>query len=254
MDLLNALILGIIQGLTEFIPVSSKGHLVIAQKLMQNFTEPPLLFDAVLHLGTAAVIIFYFRKRLKEIFTNARLVLMVVIATIPVAIAGYVFKHKIEDLFTNAQLTGVCFIIMGTVLYFADRQQNGVKSASETTWFDALLIGLAQVFALIPGISRSGSTISSGIFRGLDRKFAMEFSFLLSVPAILGAAGLKIKDALHDGAAQLNLLPFAAGFLAAAVIGYLTIKVLMNFLLKQRMYLFSIYLWIAGTLVLVLFR
>ena len=254
MDLLNALILGIIQGLTEFIPVSSKGHLVIAQNLLQNFTEPPVLFDAVLHLGTAAVIIFYFRKRFKEILTNPRLVGLVALATIPVAFAGYVFKHRIEELFTNVQLTGVCFIFMGTVLFFADRRQNGGKTASETTWLDALLIGLAQVFALIPGISRSGSTISSGIFRGLDKKFAMEFSFLLSVPAILGAAALKIKDALHAGGVELHLLPFAFGFISAAVVGYLTIKVLMNFLQKQRMYMFSIYLWIAGTLVLVLFR
>ena len=254
MDLLNALILGIIQGLTEFIPVSSKGHLVIAQKLLQNFTEPPVLFDAVLHLGTAAVIIFYFRHRLKEILTNPRLIGLVALATIPVAFAGYVFKHRIEELFTNVPLTGLCFIIMGTLLFFADRRQNGVKSASETTWLDAALIGLAQVFALIPGISRSGSTISSGIFRGLNKKFAMEFSFLLSVPAILGAAGLKIKDALHEGVVQLNFLPFIAGFLAAAVVGYFTIKVLLDFLQRQRMYIFSVYLWIAGTLVLVFFR
>jgi undecaprenyl-diphosphatase len=255
MKIIESIILGIVQGLTEFIPVSSSGHLAVLQSFFPDFSQPGVLFDAVLHLGTLTAVLFYFRKRFYQIIMDVKLVLLVITASVPTGVIGFMFKEKFEQMFSDVRLVGAAFIITGAVLLFADRMKKGKKQIKETTYLDALIIGLVQGIAIIPGISRSGSTISAGLFRRFNRKFAMEFSFLLSVPAILGAVLLQLRHVFKQGAAaQIHFAPYCLGFLAAAVIGYFTIRILLNFLQKQKLYIFSIYLWIVGTLVLLFAR
>ena len=253
MNIIEAIILGIIQGLTEFIPVSSSGHLVVIQSLFKNFSQPGVLFDSILHLGTLAAVFYYFRLRIYEIITNIRLLLLIVVASVPTGIIGLLFKDSFEKMFSNVQLVGVAFIVTGIMLFFADKKENGQKNTCETSYVDALIIGIIQGIAIIPGISRSGSTITAGIYRKLDKKFAMEFSFLLSIPAILGAV-LHLTKADGVSGSVTDFAPYVFGFFAAAAAAYLTIKVLLKFLLKQKMYVFSIYLWVIGSLVLIFAR
>ncbi|MEI7903863.1 MAG: undecaprenyl-diphosphate phosphatase [Candidatus Firestonebacteria bacterium] len=254
MSLIEAIILGIVQGLTEFIPVSSSGHLVILQNLFKDFNQPGVLFDSLLHLGTLTAVLYYFRLRLYEILTNKRLLLLIVIASVPTGIIGFVFKESFEKMFSNVRLVGAGLIVTGIVLFFSDRIKSGAKSSSKTTFIDALIIGVAQGIAIIPGISRSGATIVSGIYRKLDKQFAMEFSFLLSIPAITGAVILQLRHVAKNGAGSIELLPYICGFCAAAIVGYLTIRLVLNFLLQQKLYIFSIYLWLVGSIVLIFGR
>ena len=175
---IQAIILGIIQGLTEFLPVSSSGHLVIFQSLFKNFNQPGITFDVTLHLGTLFSVLIFFYKDIVEIFKmrNIRLIILLVIATIPAGIIGILYKDKIEMLFLNIKLVGIALIFTGILLYLSDKIKRTYKDYSKINYFDALLIGIAQAFAIIPGISRSGSTISTGIFCKLKRETAVKFS------------------------------------------------------------------------------
>lgn len=252
MTILEAIILGIIQGLTEFIPVSSSGHLVIAQHFIKGFTQPGVLFDVTLHLGTLIAVILYFRDRIIIILKDIKLLGFIVLGTIPAGLIGFLFKKTFEDMFSDVKLVGLMLIITGIIIFIADKVKKSEKDIKSLTWLDSIIIGFAQAIAIIPGISRSGSTISGGIFLGFDRKTAMEFSFLLSIPAILGAAVLEAKHATGSDFASVNIIVYLIGLIVAAVIGYLSIKVLLNFLQKQKLYFFSIYCWIAGMIVLVI--
>lgn len=252
MTIIQAIVLGFIQGITEFIPVSSSGHLVIIQHFFKGFSQPGVLFDAMLHLGTMIAVIFYFKDKIIEMFTNKKLLLLVILATIPTAIIGFSFKENFEEMFLNVKLTALALILTGIVVFIADRVKNGNKELKKTTWVDSIIVGIAQGIAIIPGISRSGSTISIGIFLNLDKKFAMEFSFLLSIPAILGAVILQLRHISKDTLANVDILPYIFGIITAIVTGYLSIRVLLNFLQKQRLYIFSIYCWLIGTAVVLI--
>ena len=251
MTLLQSILLGIVQGLTEFLPVSSKGHLALFQHFIPDFSQPGVLFDVVLHLGTVLAVLIYFRERVLAVLKDLRLLGLLLAATIPVGILGILFQKKIEHAFTDMKLTAACFIITGFILYFADRLKEGVKTEKTLYFGDALKIGLIQCLALLPGLSRSGTTISGGIFSGLSRKSAMEFSFLLSIPAILGAALVECRHLNREELAGVNPLIYFAGLVTAAVVGYLAIKGLLNILQKHKLYYFSIYLFILGTAILV---
>ena len=252
MTIAESIILGIIQGLTEFLPVSSSGHLVIAQHFIKSFSQPGVLFDVTLHLGTLLAVIIYFRGRIIKILKDIKLLGFIVLGTIPAGILGVLFKKKFEAMFSDIKLVGLMLIVTGMVIFIADRIKKAEKDIKKMTWFDSIVIGAIQAVAIIPGISRSGSTISGGVFLGFDKKTAMEFSFLLSIPAILGAALLEARHATGTDFQDINITVYIAGLIVAAAIGYLSIKVLMNFLQKQRLYIFSIYVWVIGAIVLLI--
>ncbi|NUO19078.1 undecaprenyl-diphosphate phosphatase [bacterium] len=208
MEIWEAILLGIVQGITEFLPVSSDGHLVIVQNLL-GMTEPMLTFDIFIHLGTLAAVFIYFRKLLLHYITglfdvsrraeSLKLVAMVVVATIPAVIVGLLLKHKIEETFGSAWIAASMWLIMGVLLVWSARFSGRTGRMAKLTAMDSLLIGTAQVFALLPGISRSGTTIITGMARGLAPVEAARFSFLMAIPAIAGAAVLQLKDVDQRG-------------------------------------------------------
>ncbi|OGF51153.1 MAG: hypothetical protein A2044_05980 [Candidatus Firestonebacteria bacterium GWA2_43_8] len=250
MTLLDAIVLGIVQGLTEFLPVSSSGHLVVMQSFLKNFSQPGVLFDVTLHLGTVIAVLLYFRKRFIKILTNKKLLLLLLVSTAVTGVIGVAFKDAFEKMFSDIKLVGASFIVTAIILLFAEKVKPGNKTEKEMTWLNALFIGLIQGIAIIPGISRSGSTIAGGLFAKLDRKFAAEFSFLLSVPAVLGAAVLQTRDLTKADMVNIDIVFYLSGLIAAAVAGYVCTKLLVQIIQKQRLYYFSIYLIIVGTIVL----
>ena len=250
MTLVESILLGILQGLTEFLPVSSSGHLVIVQSLLKGFQQPGVLFDVTLHLGTVIAVVLYFRKRILEIFKNIKLLGLILAATAVTGIIGITFKDTFEAMFSNVRLVGAGLVTTGIILLFTEKAQQGKKTENEMTWLNSVFIGLIQGIAIIPGISRSGSTISAGLFAKLDRKFAAEFSFLLSVPVVLGAALIEGRHLTGANIGSVNLLSYLAGLAVAAITGYFCINLLVKIVEKQKLYLFSIYLFIVGTIVL----
>jgi len=252
MTLLQSILLGIIQGLTEFLPVSSSGHLVLIQSLLKGFKQPGLLFDVSLHVGTIIAVVIYFRKRIIEIFKNLKLLGLVLAATAVTGVIGVAFKDTFENMFSDVRLVGAAFVVTGIILLFAERVKEGNKTEKEMSWPNALFIGFIQGIAIIPGISRSGSTIAGGLFAKLDRKFATEFSFLLSIPAVLGAAILESRHLTKSDMAGVDPLVYLSGIFAAAIAGFFCIKLLVDLIQRKKLYYFSIYLFIIGTAVLML--
>ena len=251
-DLISVLFLGIVQGLTEWLPVSSSGHLVIVQQIMK--IDVPLLFDVMLHFGTLlAVIVFFWKdilKILKSLFTldfkskEGKLITFIIVGTVPVALAGFIFHDIIESLFSNLLAVGISLIITGIILLLT-KKSEGKK---ELTLFDSILIGIAQAFALIPGISRSGATISTGFFRGINKETVFKFSFLLSIPAIIGA---NLLELIKNPITETDVLPLFVCVITSALIGYLSLKILYSMLKKGKFYYFSFYCFILGLLVLI---
>lgn len=244
MNIFYAAILGAVQGLTEFLPISSSGHLVIAQHLVPGFSQPGVLFDVVLHAGTLGAVLFYFRKKILSM--NHKYMLLIIIGTIPAVVIGLLFQDQVEAIFSNLKLVGVALLVTGAMNYLVDRLKT---SKSLPSGVDAFVIGLGQAFAIVPGISRSGTTIFAATARGLKREDAAEFSFLLSIPAILGAIALQILK-YHNGA--INIPSYATGFTTAFIFGVISIKVLLNLLRSKKLIYFAIYCLILGSLVLII--
>jgi undecaprenyl-diphosphatase len=266
MDLLQAIVLGIVQGATEFIPVSSHGHLLLVPWLL-GWEEPGLVFDMMLHLGTLFAVVVYFRRELTAIVRSvlrdllrgkplaspdSRLGWLVVAATIPAAVLGYFLEEHLETLFTDAASVAVSLIVTGFILWFSETLGRRVRGLNSITLKDALLIGFGQAVAILPAISRSGTTIGVGLVLGLERPAAARFSFLMSVPIILGAGLLKVLDAAQTGVPRDVVLLMFAGFIAAAITGYLCIAFLLNFLATRNLRTFAIYCWCVGAIVLLL--
>lgn len=274
MSVIEAIFLGILQGLTEFLPISSTGHLTIAGKLMGLISvENPerwTSFIAVIQLGTLLAIIIYFwndlwnilidffkenlfqRKKYSDQNVNSRLGWLIIIGSIPVVIIGLGFKDVIEGALTkNLYVIAASLIILALILALAERVGKFTRDLKDITWKDSLLIGFAQSLALIPGSSRSGTTITAGIFVGLKRETAARFSFLLSVPAIFGSGLLQFYESLEyinfDG--WLNLI---IATIAAAISGYFTIAFLLSFLKKHSTMVFVFYRIFLGVLIIVL--
>lgn len=249
----EAVLLGLVQGLTEWLPVSSSGHLVIVQELLG--IEVPLSFDVMLHFGTLlAVFVVFWKdilKILKSLFKldfksqDGKLGLYIIVGNIPIALFGYFFYNVFESLFSNLLIVGLALIFTG-VLLFLTKFTHGKRKLNV---HDAILIGLTQTVALIPGISRSGSTISVGLFKGLDKESVFKFSFLLAIPAVLGANLLELNNLVLG---EVEFLPMIVGTVMAAVVGYLSLKFLFRSLQEGRFYLFSIYCWILGIILLLL--
>jgi len=248
-------ILGIIQGLTEFLPVSSSGHLVLFQNLL-GFKEPALLLDCSLHLGTLLAVCIYFRADLrnmvKEIWKgdfknpHASLALWVVVGSVPTAVIGLVFKTPLERLFGSVTIVGFMLIATGMIVGLTRMIPEDYGTSIRVGLIAALVVGTAQGLAIIPGISRSGATIVCALLFGLNRDLAARFSFLLSIPAIIGALAIQID---LDTLERVGLVPLGFGFFSSAIVGLLALKLLMGIVRKGHLYYFAPYCWAMGLLV-----
>jgi len=244
LGLTEALILGIVQGLGEFLPISSSAHLVLTPWLF-GWHDPGLGFNVALHLGTLAAVVAYFWRDWLSLVLNGlkgaknregRLFWYLAVATIPGALAGAALEHYAETVFRTPLLVGVMLIVMGVILYVADHYGARARGIYQVGWRDALLIGVSQAFAIIPGVSRSGATISAARFLGLEREAATRFSFLLSVPIIFGAGVFSLRDI---GVSDLTL-PFWVGVITSAVTGFAAIAFLLRFVITRN---FDIFVW-----------
>lgn len=259
MDLLRAILLGLVQGLTEFLPISSSGHLVFAQNLI-GFRVPNVAFDLILHLGTLLAVLVYFRRDLVQIFTSSlsrkdesngrRWIAMLIIGTIPTALIGFAFQQQFESLFGKPRVVALMLWITALLLFLSDRVQSTTKNNGGITVMQAIIVGIAQGVAIIPGISRSGATISTGLFTGMDAKTSARFSFLLAVPAILGASVFEMKNlsALEPG----ESLSYLGGAVVAFLSGWIAIDILLKVLIRRKLWKFSVYLLILGSIGLIL--
>ncbi|NIM03728.1 undecaprenyl-diphosphatase [bacterium] len=260
MSLARAVILGLVQGLTEFLPISSSAHLVYFQKYL-GIDKPQLSFTVFLHFATLLAIIVFFRKDLWEIFkgflnakrpkTNPspRILFLLVIGSLPIAILGILLKDKIELIFSNIEVVSLFLILTGILLYLGDRIRNVHKDVLGTGIVDALIIGMAQAAAILPGISRSGATIIFALFCGLQRKWAVKYSFFLAVPAILGATLIKLPNVLST--LNFSTLTFyIVGAVAAFLSGYWALTVVLRFVQKSRLRYFAYYCVTLGLVVL----
>ena len=268
MDIIQGIIIGIVQGLTEFLPVSSSAHLVFIQNILG--VESSLAFDTFLHLGSLLAVLWFFRSdiinmirswieslqditqgRFKEGFyadAYKRLAWYVILATIPVGFAGVFFEDAVDSLFAGALYVPAFFLfVTGTILYLSQRMASGNINYDNITAKEALWMGLGQACAILPGLSRSGTTIAAGLTIGLDKEFAAKFSFILSIPAIFGAFVIQLKDI--GGALDVNFLPIILGFIAAFIAAYVAIKWMLDLIKNRSLDIFAYYCWIVGIVV-----
>ncbi len=268
MNVFEALVLGIVQGLTEFLPVSSSGHLVLFQHFF-GLREAQLFFDISVHTGTLMAVIIFFRKEIFSILaslvrfagmvsekkvspaeamqdTDVKLALLILAGSVPTGIIGILFHKIAEDIFSSVFLVGWTLIVTGILLWLTRSVKNPGSGIEGFSLRHALGIGLVQGIAIVPGISRSGSTIAAGLFLGLNRETAARYSFLLSIPAIVGAQILALKD-LGSAAADMNAL---YGALSAGLVGYGALAFLVYIVNKGRLFLFAPYCWVIGALAL----
>ena len=273
MTYLTAFLLGLVQGVAEFLPISSSGHLAIAQNLLglEGAGSVPEFFDVLLHLGTLiAVFAAYWTdicEMVVEFFRGIgdlvhrstpspvpparRLILLIIVGTLPLFAVLPIRKH-VQGLTDNMVFVGAALIVTGILLFLCDRVRKGRKTERSATWLDALLVGVGQAVATLPGVSRSGMTITAGCFVGYERRFAVRFSFLLSIPAVLGANILSIGDAVKAGINGAEVPMYLVGVVTAAVVGYLCIRLLKYVADKGRFGAFAYYCWAVGILTLVL--
>jgi undecaprenyl-diphosphatase len=253
MNSIQVLILAIIQGITEWLPISSSGHLAIVQKYFG--LEPPVVFDVMLHVGTLLVILIVFRRDLAEILKalarldlekeEGKLGVFILAGNVPTALIGWIFRDVFESFFYNLLAVGVALFGTGCLLHVSRYGKNSEKLG----FFDAFLIGVAQGIALIPGVSRSGVTIATGLLSGLKRETAFRFSFLLSIPAVIGALiveseGLSLKE--------IDRLNLVLGVIVSMIVGYTALKLLRRLLFRGRFHLFAYYCWFLGAAIIVL--
>lgn len=258
MSILLLIFLGIVQGLAEFLPVSSSGHLAFLENILKLSESQRLSYTVFLHLGTTLALLFYFRKKIFEIILNSfrhsglekqkeslNLILMIIIGTLPIAILGYFAKDKIEHYFQLPYYPALFLLITGIILFGSKFSK---ERKSQLTYFYSFLIGIAQAIALLPGISRSGITISFALLLGLSRTNSFEFSFLLSIPAIIGANILLMKNITLN----LTVIPLLLSIIIPFTIGLLALFLLKKLVLNKKLHYFSYYCWILGITVLLL--
>lgn len=256
MSIIQSIILGVVQGITEFLPISSSGHLVVFQKIF-GLKEAPVFFDALLHAGTLLAIVLYFKKEIVNIIKNfwekgtQRLVLNILIGTVPVVVVGFLIKDKVGEMFNSLLLTGISFLITALLLWLTYFFKKQTKSINDLTWVDSLFIGVFQAISIIPAISRSGATIAAGIYRKIDRESAFKFSFLLAIPALLGAFILQ----LFQGGVNVLESSFASyiiGFLVAIIIGLVSLKILEKILVRGKFSYFAVYCFVLGVVIILI--
>lgn len=248
MDLIQVLILAIVQGITEWLPISSSGHLVVVQEYFG--LAPPVIFDVMLHVGTLLVVLIAFWKdvagmlkalaQLDFASEEGKLVVFIVVGNIPTALIGFVFRDIFKSFFYNPLAVGIALLGTGSILYVSKYGKNSKKMS----YLDAFLIGIAQGIAIIPGVSRSGITIATGLLSKLRKETVFKFSFLLSIPAVIGAAVTESGNMLLG---EIDGLAMVLGIVVSMVVGYVALKLLQKLLLKERFHLFAFYCWLLGT-------
>lgn len=271
LDILSAIILGAVQGISEFLPISSSGHLVLVPALLG--VETGLAFDTILHIGTLVAIFTFFWKDIinlikgfilsiidltegVDIFKRElhrvpekRFAWLIIVGTIPTGIMGILLKDAIETIFRGTLFVGIFLLVTAAVLYYSERHSSGQITQKDMSFKQALIVGICQGLAVFPGISRSGSTIASGLCLGLNREYAARYSFLLSIPAVIGAGLIQIKDIATLDASVSVLL---AGFISSVIFGYLSIKLLMKMIKGWSLDIFAYYCTIIGIITIIL--
>lgn len=250
MDLFTAALLGIVQGFTEFLPISSSAHLIIVQELLPNFSQPGILFDVFLHGGTLLAVVIYYREKLWELATlkDVRFLILLAIGTLPAGLAGYFLNDLFENMFSSLFWVGVTLMLSGVMNWLVDVRHRAF-GIQRPGLLQALVIGVFQAIAIVPGISRSSATIFSGVVLGVDKKQAADFSFLLSIPAITGAVVLQLT---RHGASVVDPLPYLVGFLFSAIVGYFSIGWLFSLLVQNKYKVFAFYCVVLGLTVTLL--
>ncbi|MCD8051324.1 MAG: undecaprenyl-diphosphate phosphatase [Clostridiales bacterium] len=274
MTYLQSAFLGLVQGIAEFLPISSSGHLSLFQNFLglQSAEETSMFFDVLLHLGTLiAVFIVYWRDiwemileffrwigdlahggtKGKEVPPARRMILLIIVGTLPLFLVLPI-KDLVDSLYSNTYFIGFALLVTGTLLFVSDRMAHGKKTEKNATIVDALVVGCAQGLATVPGLSRSGTTIAAGLLRGYQREYAVRYSFLMSIPAVIGANILSLKDALEVGI-DADMIPvYLVGVLVATVSGYFAIRLVNLLSDKGKFGAFAYYCWGVGVLALVL--
>ncbi|WP_352399289.1 undecaprenyl-diphosphate phosphatase [Anaerotignum sp.] len=255
MEIIEAIVLGLIQGLTEFLPVSSSGHLVLFQNLF-GIHEATQAFSILLHVATLIAVFIYYWKDIWELICHPfqRTTALLIAATIPTVVIALLFNDTFNSIFGTGKFIGFNFILTSLILLYADSRTGGKKKIRNMSIFDSLIVGTMQGVAILPAVSRSGMTISTCLARGMDRENAARFSFLLSIPAILGGMVLTIKDMLTGEVVlteALGTVPMIAGFIAASVSGYFAIRFMVNIIKNGKLKWFSLYVFILGTVLIV---
>ena len=273
MSFFHSILLGLIQGIAEFLPISSSGHLAIAEHLLglKDAGAVPEFYDVLLHLGTLLAVFVAYWPEIRDIILEffrgirdiahhstptpvppaRRMILLIIVATLPLFVVLPI-KDKVESLSGSMVFIGLALLVTGVLLFASDRVRRGRKNEASATMLDALLVGVGQAIATMPGISRSGMTITAGCFVGYERRFAVRFSFLMSIPAILGANILSLKDAVDAGIDWSQLPMYLVGVITAAVVGYLCIRLLKMIADKGKFGFFAYYCWVVGALTLIL--
>ncbi len=274
MSILDAVILGIVQGVAEFLPISSSGHLAILHNLfnMSDLGSSHMFFDVLLHFGTLIAICFMYWTDIKAMFTQtadmlsgrtvdqaghrrrfpeARMFMLIIAATLPLVLILPVHKY-IEALSNSTVYVGIALVLTGCMLLVSDKMSRGTKTEKNMLFTDALIIGLCQCVATLPGLSRSGTTITAGIATGHDRSYAVKFSLLMSIPAVLGATLLELVDAIKTGIDPKLIPAYLFGMIAAMISGVLSIGLLRMIARKTRFGGFSYYCWVVGVLTIIL--
>ncbi len=280
MTLLQSIFMGFIQGMTEFLPVSSSGHLALFRALFNINTDTGIVFDILLHLGTLLAIFVVYYKDIWELICNGfgllydiicnffiwimrligkdksyhcilstpyrRFVLLIIISTIPTGIMGVIGKDFVESASSTALIPGICLIITSILLFISDRISEGQKNATTATYKNSIFVGISQGFATLPGLSRSGTTITACLLCGFEREFAVKYSFIMSIPAVLGAAVLELKDISQEAISHSDMINYLAGMAVAAIVGYICIKTMLVIVRNKKFTFFSIYCLIVG--------
>lgn len=249
--IIEILILAVVQGLTEWLPISSSGHLVVTQKLLG--LNLPLIYSVMLHVGTLIVVLTVFRKDVGEAIKalverdfeteQGKLALFIAVGSVPIAILGFLFHDIFELLFSNLLAVGFALLVMGCILFVSESRIGNKRMNT----FDSMVVGLAQAVSLIPGISRSGLTVSTGLLRSIDKSIAFRYSFLLSVPAILGATLMESRELIH---VSIDVIPLLLGVAISMTVGYGTLRLLKKIVMKEKFHLFAIYCWTVGSAIL----
>jgi undecaprenyl-diphosphatase len=262
MTVFQALVLGILQGLAEFLPISSSAHLALAPWVF-GWRDPGLAFDVALHVGTLVAVLWYFNQEWRNLAVafmrlvrtrrtdtdEERRVIYLVIATIPGALAGFLLEEHAESTFRDPVRIAIALMVMGVILWLVDRMAPNARSLSSMRWLDALLIGVGQMFAILPGVSRSGSTITAGRALKFTREAAAVFSFLMSAPITFAATVLKVPDAIRDSGISA---PLIVGVLASAASGWVAITVLLKLVARHGYGIFAAYRLLLGAAILAL--
>lgn len=267
MGYLEVVILGLVQGLAEFLPISSSGHLALLQNIFGVKGDQVLFFTVLLHVGTLiSVFIIYWRDicelivelflTIKDLCTGKglrlaerpvrKLGVMIIVATIPTALIGLLFNDIFNGLYLSLLAIGIGFLITGVLMFLAERMGSARKGIEKMNFRNAVFIGVLQGIAIYPGISRSGSTLVGGLTTGLERTFAVKFAFLISIPSILGSVVLELPDAIKEGIDPQLIGPILAGMAVAAVSGFIAIKTMIQIVSKKKLSYFSYYVWALG--------